>query len=81
MATVTLKNIPKALYDRLKELAKIRHRSLNSEIIFNLEKAMGTSISDQAQLRKDASDFRNRIALKGQLSPEEIEAAINEGRP
>lgn len=33
MATITLKNIPDRLYERLKYFAKLRHRSLNSEII------------------------------------------------
>ena len=35
--TMTLKNIPDAVYDRLKESAEIHHRSMNSEVIVCLE--------------------------------------------
>lgn len=81
MATITLKNIPDRLYERLKTLAKLRHRSLNSEIIFTLEKSLGTSDSDREERRKKIQAFRESVAQKGQLTAEEIEKAINEGRP
>jgi plasmid stability protein len=80
MATITLKNIPDVLYERLKYFAKLRHRSLNSEIIYNLEKSVGFAEEDPEKLREEAEAFRNRISQRGQLSPEEIEHAINEGR-
>ena len=38
--TITLKNIPDALYERLKEVAEIHHRSLNMEVIACLEQAL-----------------------------------------
>lgn len=79
MATITLKNIPEPLYKRLKSLAKLRRRSLNSEIINNLEKAVGISEVDPGKVRKDLEEFRKRV--KGSLSLEEIEKSINEGRP
>ena len=81
MATITLKNIPEALYERLKYLAKLHHRSLNSEIIYNLEKSVGLAEEDPEQLRIDAEAFRGKIGKKGKLTPEEIEKAIHSGRP
>jgi plasmid stability protein len=81
MATITLKNIPDALYQRLKMLAKQRHRSLNSEIIHNLEKSLGVAAEDPHLLREQIEEYRNRITKRGQLTPEEIEKSINEGRP
>jgi plasmid stability protein len=81
MASLTLKNIPDRLYQRLKLFAKLRHRSLNSEIIYNLEKSVGLTEEDSQKLREEVKEFRERISRKGQLSPEEIEKAINEGRP
>ena len=81
MPTITLKNIPEALYERLKYFAKLRHRSLNSEIIYNLEKSVGLGEEDPEELLKQISALRERIGKKGQLTPEEIEKAINEGRP
>ncbi len=35
--TLTLKNIPDAIYDRLKLAAQAHHRSVNSEVIVCLE--------------------------------------------
>lgn len=81
MATITLKNIPDTLYERLKYFARLRRRSLNSEIIYNLEKSVGLTEEDPEKLREQAEVFRNRISKKGQLSAEEIENAINNGRP
>ena len=81
MATITVKNIPLKLYERLKTLAKLRHRSLNSEIIYNLEKSVGVVQEDKQKLLNELKDFRERIARKGMITPEEIDKAINEGRP
>jgi plasmid stability protein len=81
MATITLKNIPDKLFERLKYFAKIRHRSLNSEIIYTLERSFGMIEEDPQRLREQAEEFRNQIAKRGQLTPDEIEKGINEGRP
>ena len=81
MATITVKNIPVKLYERLKTLAKLRHRSLNSEIIYNLEKSVGVVQEDKQKLLSELNDFRERIAKKGMIKPEEIDEAINKGRP
>ncbi len=40
--TLTLKNIPDELYERLRVSAKAHHRSLNSEAIVCLESALCT---------------------------------------
>lgn len=81
MAAITLKNIPDRLYQRLKYFAKLHHRSLNSEIIFSLEKSVGLAEEDPAALRLQTTAFRERLARNGQLTAEEIEKAIKEGRP
>ena len=40
MATITVKNIPDELYERLKCVAEINRRSINSEIIVCIENAV-----------------------------------------
>jgi plasmid stability protein len=40
MITVTIKNIPEELYERLKIQAKNNHRSINKEIITIIERAL-----------------------------------------
>jgi len=37
---LTLKSVPDDVYERLKELATVNHRSLNSEIIARLQSAV-----------------------------------------
>ena len=40
MATVTVKNIPDELYARLKSVAAMNRRSINSEIIMCIDRAV-----------------------------------------
>jgi len=40
MPTITVKKIPLEIYDKLKQSAKTSHRSINSEIIACIEKAV-----------------------------------------
>jgi plasmid stability protein len=40
MPTITVKNIPVDLYERLKQSAKANHRSINSEIIVCIERSL-----------------------------------------
>ncbi len=79
MTTITLKNIPDNLHQRLKESATQHHRSLNREIIARLE----------AQLMPPARNVESKLAELRQLRqrqpvyavPEEIDALKHEGRP
>jgi hypothetical protein len=82
MATITLKNIPDKLYERLKYFAKIRHRSVNSEIINSLERSFGLIDEDHEGIRKQAEEFRARIGKKGTMpTSEEVDEARRMGRP
>ena len=81
MKAITLKNIPERLLTQLKEEAKNNQRSLNGEILFALQVYLlrkKDRPTAEETIRK-AREFRARV--KGELSIEEIERAINEGRP
>jgi antitoxin FitA len=41
MPTITVKNIPPEIYEKLKQSAKANHRSINSEVIASIEKVVG----------------------------------------
>ncbi len=79
MPSLTIKNIPDDLYNKLKLVAERHHRSINSEVIMFLKR----SLFPQKQTPKDRlTEIR---ALRSQIPPdafssEEIEVAINEGR-
>lgn len=61
--TLTVKNIPDALYARLKAEAEAHRRSMNSEVIVRLESAL-------LPRRVSAAERLARIdALRGSLGP------------
>ena len=80
MPAITLKNIPENLYEHLKIAAKGHHRSINAEIIACLEKElMPVKIAPKQRLTR-AKAIREELKMAN-IDPEEIENAIDEGRP
>ena len=63
MATLTIKSIPTELYDRLKASAASHRRSLNSEILVCLERALLSERLDPAAQLARADALRERAAL------------------
>ena len=77
MPTITLKNVPEALHQRLRLSADRHHRSLNKEIISLLETGLGGEGNNAEEL------FSELNALHGQLPPvdhERIDELKREGR-
>jgi antitoxin FitA len=65
MPSITVKNIPEDLYERLKQRAEASHRSINSEIIVSIEQAVRSQGGDldgastmTYKLREKAKDYR-----------------------
>lgn len=80
MATLTIKNIPDELHERLKERAKQHRRSINSEVIVCLEQVLGAAPLDRTALL--ASIRASRKATSGIfITDEDLRIAKNEGRP
>ncbi len=78
--TLTLKNIPDAVYERLKAAAKQNRRSLNSEAILCLEQALVPGkLSPKDRLAR-ARALRAGIE-SGSFQAQDIAAFRNEGRP
>ncbi len=78
MQTITVKNIPRKLHESLKRRAALCHRSLNNEIIADLEAVVGLAPLDVSQMRFDASLSRN--LFKGTATLEEIDYFKKIGR-
>ena len=78
--TLTLKNIPDEVYDRLKAAAVAHHRSLNSEAIVCLEMALlPRKVTVEERLERIR---RLRAGLKNQeFDHELIDRLKREGRP
>ena len=80
MPALTIKNIPDDLYNVLKDTAKQQHRSINSEVIICLKRSL---MPKQISLEERLSTIRAiRSQVKsGSITVEDIDQAINEGRP
>lgn len=62
MATLTIKNLPDSLYARLKELAAEHRRSINSEAILAVERAViGEKARDPQQILAELRAARGRM--------------------
>jgi plasmid stability protein len=80
MPTITVKNIPEDLYERLKEAARTHRRSINSEVIVCIEKAVGAHKRDVEDILARARALRE-LTAEYTITDEEIDQAKSEGRP
>jgi len=79
MVTVTIKNIPEEIYERIKTQAKVNHRSINGEILSILEQAISIPPIDVEATIKRARKVRE-LTAQYTITADEIEKLINEGR-
>lgn len=80
MASITVKNIPTALYEQLKQAAQMNRRSINSEIIVCLEKMLVSYKRSVEEEVERARELRKKTAHCN-LTDEELLQAIEVGRP
>ncbi len=79
MATLTIKNIPMDVYERLKRRAKANRRSINQEVIAVIERALETPPIDVASTLERTRQIRE-LTAQYSLREEELEQWKNEGR-
>jgi len=79
MPSITVKNIPDSIYNKLKQQAQAHHRSMNSEIIACLERTVEPKRVSPDEILRQARMMRKNV--RGSLSAEEIQDAIDQGRP
>lgn len=79
MATLTVKNIPDELYGNLKSKAHLHHRSINSEVIVCLEKALGATKRNTAKILK-AAELSRKKAANLFVKDKELKEIIRRGR-
>jgi plasmid stability protein len=76
---ITIRNIPDEVYAKIKKRADLHHRSINSEVIVYLEKLVQSNRRDPDQVIARAKKLKQKA--KGTLSMDEIQQAIDQGRP
>lgn len=79
MHTITVKNIPAEIYEKLKQSAEKSHRSINREIIAYIEQAVGSRKMNPDLLLANARKLRARTASHP-INDDEFTQAKNTGR-
>lgn len=80
MPTITVKNIPPDLYERLKQSAAANRRSINSEIIVCIEQAVRSGRIDPEAFLARARTLREKTAHHP-ITDDEFIQAKSAGRP
>lgn len=78
--TLTLKNVPDDIYERLKAAAEMHHRSLNSEAIVCLETVLAPVKLAPAERLARARQLRASLGA-GTFRTRDIDLAKRQGRP
>lgn len=79
MPNLTIKNLPQAVYERLKWSAQESRRSLNSEVIHRLESSVGSAAADPEALLAQVRALRLRTPLP-HLTDDVLREARERGR-
>ena len=77
--TLTLKNIPDAVYERLRASAGLNRRSLNSEAIVCLESVLLPSRMTTGEQLQRARELRASLGFR--VTARDLDAFNREGRP
>jgi plasmid stability protein len=80
MASLTVKNIPEDLYDKLKQRAKANQRSVNKEIIVCIQEAVESRRIDPDKFLARIEALHSRISAP-LLTDKLLRRARTEGRP
>lgn len=80
MTSLSVKNLPEAVYERLKDRAKANRRSLNREIIACLEQAVTAQRVDPEALLAVARQFRDKTS-RYQVTEADLDQMKDMGRP
>jgi len=78
MATLSIKNVPDALYEQLKQSADAHRRSINSEVIVCLEHSLQNPRTSGEELLTRIRKLRKKTA-HGRLTDELLSQAKREG--
>jgi antitoxin FitA len=78
--TLTVKNIPEDLYEKLKQRAKLRHRSVNKEIIVCIQEALESRRVDPEAFLARTEALHSQLTAPP-LTDKMLRQVKTEGRP
>ena len=79
MPSLTIKNVPRQVYHRLKQRAMANRRSLNSEVIVCLEQAVGVRELDPDSFLREIDEVRESLRVTP-VDDDTLRAMKSEGR-
>lgn len=79
MPTLTIRKVPQELYDELKQRAAEHRRSLNSEVLHCIERALRSRRVDPEALLARLDALREAVDLE--ICDDDLRKARDEGRP
>jgi plasmid stability protein len=79
MSTLTIKNVPAELHEKLRAAAARHRRSINSEVIVQLENSLRTETSNSERLLEEIRARRERLPHLN-LNDDILRQMKNEGR-
>ena len=80
MPSITVRDIPEAIYQKIKENAIANKRSINSEILYGLEQNYGKSKQDKKDTINQVRNLRAKTKGRIYLTEADIAQAKSEGR-
>lgn len=80
MASLTVKGIPDELLEQLRRRAADQRRSLNSEVLYRLERSLGHTAVDPEAFLLRLGELQDRVSLPP-LTDEFVDMARRDGRP
>lgn len=80
MPSLTIKNVPREVYRRLKARAVANRRSLNSEVIVCLEQSLGVRNLDPDEFLREVDELRGSLNVTP-LDDEALRTMKAGGRP
>lgn len=78
MATMTLKNVPDELHEKIKMSAAVNRRSINQEAIYLIEQALAANAVGTEATLAEVRVLREKLGIY--VTEEEVTRAKNEGR-
>ena len=80
MPSITVRDIPEAIYQKIKENAIANKRSINSEILYGLEQNYSKSKQDKKDTINQVRNLRAKTKGRIYLTEADIAQAKSEGR-
>jgi len=79
MPSITIKNVPDEIYDKIKENAALNYRSINSEILYCLNKALNPKTINSEKIIAHVEEMQAKYKLTP-LTEQILTNSKNSGR-